>query len=74
MVKKRSKFLSEQELDLLDIGEHIYVKTWDDALAASLRDEELRGLRDATLFYYKNEMGLMLRILGEQKHTVEKYT
>ncbi|HZH59445.1 MAG TPA: tyrosine-type recombinase/integrase [Metabacillus sp.] len=67
MPKKRSRFLSEEELNLLDEQTHDYVENWSEAMQMFQKDGELRGLREATLFYYEKEVRMAIRYLNEQQ-------
>ena len=40
MKKKRSRFLSEKELNLLDVQTHNYVETWSEAMLMFQKDGE----------------------------------
>lgn len=67
MGKKRSRYLSEDELNLLEEQSHNYVETWRDGMDLFLKDGELRGLRDATLFFYEKEVRMIIKYLNEQQ-------
>ncbi len=67
MPKKRSRFLSEEELNLLDEQTHDYVENWTEAMQMFQKDGELRGLREATIFYHEKEVRMAIRYLNEQQ-------
>ncbi|MGG2091899.1 tyrosine-type recombinase/integrase [Bacillus sp. S13(2024)] len=67
MKKKRSRYLNDEELELVGEAKHDYVGSWDQAISSFMKDCELRGLREATLFYYEKEMRMIFRYLEEQE-------
>lgn len=68
-MKKRSRYLSEQELQTLGHAEEVrkYVADWTAAMDLFLRDCEIRGLREATSFYYVKESRMIFRYWDEQQ-------
>lgn len=64
---KRTRFLTDTEKQMLNIVEDKvnYISDWNTAMDLFLKDCELRGLRDATIFYYLKEIQMIFRYWRE---------
>lgn len=72
--KKRSRYLSEEEMSVLNIEkDENYIESWEEVMDLFLRDGELRGLREASLFYYTKESKMVFSYFKEQDINVKPY-
>jgi len=65
MEKRRSNFLSEDELKIVE-DEMAYTLSFDEALDLFLKEGTLKNLRPDTLTYYRNELTTFKKLLLEQ--------
>ncbi len=63
---RRSNNLNPLEVDIATTAEDVDTITFEDATSRFMADGERRGLREATIKYYRNELGQFRRWLVKQ--------